>query len=423
VEIAMAEGRLADSVLKGGSRAWRRLMPASLRGLAQPVMAAVVERRVASALAMPRPQLKAGPLVVSGFFSESRGISEGARLTVAGLRHAGFNPLQHDLRPVISAGPGVRPPLAFDPGGVWLIHANAPEAMHALAYLDPNSWIGRYRIGYWVWELERIPGSWARAARAFDEIWTPSSFVADALKRSGMKTPVRVMPHPVSLVPPEKPDRAMFQISQDDFVVLAMGDLRSSLARKNLLGAVEAYRRAFPEAGLGRRMIVKVQSSDPHCSIDRAVKEATAGRGDVVWLTDTLSTIDAHKLIASCDVFLSPHRSEGFGLPMAEAFMAGVPALGTGWSGNLDFMGGVPELQIAHRMVPVRDPYGVYKRVVQRWAEPDIGDAAAKLRNLADFPDRRGKLVARGRAGVEALARAWSGEALAGTELERLAAK
>ena len=38
---------------------------------------------------------------------------------------------------------------------------------------------------------------------------------------------------------------------------------------------------------------------------------------------------------------MSPHRSEGFGLPLAEAFMAGVPALATGWSGLVLFILGL----------------------------------------------------------------------------------
>jgi glycosyltransferase involved in cell wall biosynthesis len=419
----MAKGGIVDAMLRAGSRAWRVVAPAPLRGLAQPVMAAVAERKVFAALAALEPALQPGPLIVSGFFFEGRGISQAAHLTVTGLKSAGLNPVEHDLRPVIAAGPGANSRLPFDPGGVWLMHVNAPEAIHALAYLDPASWRGRYRIGFWVWELERMPASWVRASRAFHEIWVPSRFVADAMKASGIATPIRIMPHPAALAPAPKRNRPTFQLTEDDFIVLSMGDLRSSLTRKNLLGAISIYRRAFPEAASGRRMIVKVQSTDPHPAIDAAVSAAIAGRLDITLLADSLSTADAQSLIASADVFLSPHRSEGFGLPLAEAFLAGVPALATGWSGNLDFMSEVPNLLIGHSFVPAADPHGVYKASGQRWAEPDEQDAAAKLSRLVENPGLRAELAAKGRKAVENQAAAWSREALSGSHLARLAAK
>jgi glycosyltransferase involved in cell wall biosynthesis len=299
--------------------------------------------------------------------------------------------------------------------------------MHALGVLDPASWRGRYRIGYWVWELERIPPAWARASRAFHEIWVPSRFVAEAMKASGVTIPVRVMPHPVALAPTPKRNRPAFQLGENDFVVLSMGDLRSSLTRKNLLGAIAIYRHAFPESAPGRRMIVKVQSTDPHPTIDAAVSAVIGGRPDITLMADSLSTEDAQSLIASADVFLSPHRSEGFGLPLAEAFMAGVPALATGWSGNLDFMGEVPKLLVRNTLVRVEDPHGIYQAHYegrgQRWAEPDLEDAAQALRRLADYPGLRADLAAQGRRAVEAQTSAWSREALSDSELARLAAK
>src|SRR5262245_46818366 len=136
----MADSGLVDSVLRAGSRIWRGLAPASVRGIAKPVMAAMARRRVFSALAGPKPELHKGPVVVSGFLSERRGVSQAAQLTCAGLKARGFEPVAHDLRPLLAGGPGRRNALPVDgTGGIWLIHANAPEAIQALAYVDPSS--------------------------------------------------------------------------------------------------------------------------------------------------------------------------------------------------------------------------------------------------------------------------------------------
>ncbi|MDP3739431.1 MAG: glycosyltransferase [Hyphomonadaceae bacterium] len=384
-------------------------------------MAGVAQRRVFMALAQAQPDPIPGPLIVSGFLSETRGLSQAARLTLAGLRSAGFAPIEHDLRVLLAAGPGHKARLpAEPPGGVWISHVNAPEVLQALGYLDPSSWLDRYRIGYWVYELQRVPDSWVRVSRAFHEIWTPSQFVADALLAAGVRVPVRVMPHPVALAGLKAvPDRAAFKIPPNDFTVLAMGDLTSSAARKNIVGAIAIYKRAFPEPGR-QRLVLKVQATDPHPSMQAEIEKAAGGRPDISWRSESFSIEDTLKLIASCDVLLSPHRSEGYGLPLAEAFLLGVPALATGWSGNMDFMGGIPELLIRHDPVVVQDPYGIYRMPGQTWAEPDVADAAKKLRALAGSSELRIKLAAQGRAGVEAQAAFWSRAELEKTALGRL---
>ena len=55
-------------------------------------------------------------------------------------------------------------------------------------------------------------------------------------------------------------------------------------------------------------------------------------------MTDRLERKQLNSLIRLCDVFLSLHRSEGFGLVMAEAMNLGTAAVATGWSANTEFM-------------------------------------------------------------------------------------
>lgn len=51
-----------------------------------------------------------------------------------------------------------------------------------------------------------------------------------------------------------------------------------------------------------------------------------------------LSQIENDTLIPLSDCYTSLHRSEGFGLRMAEAMALGKPTIATAYSGNLDFM-------------------------------------------------------------------------------------
>jgi glycosyltransferase involved in cell wall biosynthesis len=87
-------------------------------------------------------------------------------------------------------------------------------------------------------------------------------------------------------------------------------------------------------------------------------------------------------LYEALDVYLSPHRSEGYGLTLAEAADLGTAVIATGWGLPAD-IAARPEVQsIGWRLVPVEDPQGIYTIAQARWAEPDIAEAAAKLRAL-----------------------------------------
>ena len=59
---------------------------------------------------------------------------------------------------------------------------------------------------------------------------------------------------------------------------------------------------------------------------------------DVHVIDRYMTPSDKNALTATCDCYVSLHRSEGFGLTMAEAMYVGKPVIATGYSGNLDFM-------------------------------------------------------------------------------------
>ena len=233
--------------------------------------------------------------------------------------------------------------------------------------------------------------------------------MAEAMVAAGVRSIVRVIPHPASLaMPPVRPDRVAFGIPSSATVILCMGDLNSSADRKNLLGSIAIYLRAFPVADGLTTLVVKTQSDEEHHHFQAAARSLAGDRTDIVFRTGIMPHHEVYSLVTSCDVLLSPHRSEGFGLSLAEAFLLDVPALATGWSGNLDFMAGLEELLIRFDLVPVRDQSGVYREKGQVWAEPDVWDAALKLRALVASKSLRVDLAARGRAAVERMTLPWA---------------
>ena len=326
------------------------------------------------------------PIKVVGLFSAASGIGASARLAVRAFEALGISVEAVDAS---ADGLDFSRRLATAAPAIWIFHLNPPELLAALASLGPSKVVGP-RYGYWAWELPKAPGRWLSDARAVDEVWTPSRYSADALAGAG--APVRVVPHPLFAHDYEGveplPRRAPFQ-------AVAVFDFRSSLARKNPLGAIEAFRRAF-DGDPACELTLKTQNGRDFPEQLAALLAAIPPNArliDEVWPYD-----EVKRLIAGADVLISLHRAEGFGLTPAEAMALGTPVLATAYSGVLDFLDETCAVLIPHTLTPVQDPQGVYRG--QAWAEPDLDAAAAGLKRLRDDAWLRSKLAEAGRIRV-----------------------
>jgi len=356
---------------------------------------------------------------VSGFLSGDTGIGQAGLATAAALAHAGLSPHPHDLAQ-LSLGNSAFASKDFpirSNGGVWLLHANAPEAFVAMTRIPVAQWRNRYRIGYWAYELPRAPRNWLRVAALFDEIWAPSRFTAEAFAQT--TATVRIAPHKVAEPPSTSREFRLAQgLSEECNLVLALGDARSSLTRKNLVGAATIFCNAFdapkPGAALRQSLVIRVRGAEHDLDGMRCLRAAIAEREDIRLIDGPLSPAAFRDLFASADILFSPHRAEGFGLAIAEALAAGKPALATGWSGNMDYMQSLPELLIAYRLVPVEDLAGVYRGGAGLyWAEPDQKDAVQRLRGLCANRTRALELGRAGRKAIDASNQFWDGSRLA----------
>src|SRR6185436_2439934 len=91
-----------------------------------------------------------------------------------------------------------------------------------------------------------------------------------------------------------------------------------------------------------------------------------------------LSDNEIKNLVRVCDVFVSLHRSEGFGRGMAEAMAMGRPAIATGYSGNLDFMTWETGLLVDYQLAPVPPaPWAAARGLISASAFPPAPSAAA----------------------------------------------
>jgi glycosyltransferase involved in cell wall biosynthesis len=336
--------------------------------------------------ALPLTGPPENPVLIAGLLCTATGIGESARLCYDALTALGYDTRGIDLSGgILMQEPNVseftfRDGRSLNHSGTIIVHVNPPVLSLALLsmwyYLDS----GMRVIGYWAWELPVVPEDWMPCLRLVHEIWVPSSFTALAL-RSVTDLPIHVVPHPVR-IPKSPPSECItYDLSSDAFVVLTMFDMSSGFERKNPIAAIKAFREAFgddPECLL----VIKVSEADNYPRGMLQIREAVGDARNVSIVTETLSHSERWALIKRANVVLSLHRSEGFGLVLAEAMLLGKPVVATGWSGNMDFMNHNNSVPVLWKPVPPTDPQFRYHVPDVTWAEPSIKDAAQNLVKL-----------------------------------------
>jgi glycosyltransferase involved in cell wall biosynthesis len=347
----------------------------------------------------PRPSPTASTvtsgIVIAGEMTRASGLGESARLMAAAACHLGLPVWTIDLPPPVDAAPEVAATLSDDPppNVPLVLHVNAPMLPLALLRLPGSVTRNRPIVGYWAWEMPEVPPEWRPALACVTEVWVPSRFTAAALEPL-LPGRIRIVPPALAVVPPvpSSLDRAAFGLPQDAVMVLVSFNLASSFARKNPFAAIAAFRGAFGDRP-DRILLLKVGHPE-HAPADFARLAQMAHAPNIRLETHTLPPEDRHALTACADIVLSLHRGEGFGLVLAEAMLLGKPVVATGWSGNTDFMDGSNAALVGYRLVPARDDRSVYRGL---WAEPDVAEAAALLRTLADDAAARRDLGERAR--------------------------
>jgi len=297
--------------------------------------------------------------------------------------------------------------------GFDLVCINADE-LALVAKLNGELFGSRPSIGVWAWETDHIPQRWKPAFGLLDEIWVYSSYVEENLGRVSSVPVVRVPP-PVS---PPDPGGVELELGlPPGFQFLFMFDFFSTIQRKNPVGLIEAFRLAF-EPGDGPQLVLKTINGVHRPHAFEEVAWAARGRPDVHVLDRSLSAPLRDALLAGCDCYVSLHRSEGLGLPLAECMALGKPVVGTAFSGTSDFMTAENSYPVPYEMTRVGADCEIYP-AEGTWAEPDVEEAARLMRRVFDRPEEALAKAERARGDI---ARLYSPEAVGGVARSRLEA-
>ncbi len=346
--------------------------------------------------------LKLG-LNIAGFFRADLGVGESVRCMARAAEAAGLGTALIDLK-LHCINPQTDesfvPRLQADnPHPVSVFHLDPPVSRDIDHHHGAAFRRGRYNIGYWAWELTEFPDAWVHHSNTFDEIWTPSRFTTEAIAQK-LPLPVLTMPHAISFARPVGDFRRKYGLPADKFLFLFLYDLNSYSERKNPAAVLEAFRRSGL-AGKGAALVIKVHNVPRNPADFERLREAAAALPGTSLITQTLTRTEIYELESACDCFVSLHRSEGFGLALAECMFLGKPVIATDWSGTTDFINTNNACPVRAELVTLDRTHGPYAKG-QTWAAPDIDHAAWWMQQLQGDAALTRKIGAAARLSTEA---------------------
>lgn len=359
----------ADHAVRGGIVTWPDTTPASYPDIAK-------------RWSPPRQRKELRPgMNVIGLLEAACGIGDAGRLYVEALEAAGvplatFSWHGHNSPPAPfrHRGDGVQ---SFDTN-LFALNADVMQMLAPIAGVE--TFARRHNIGLWFWEVEELHTRLLPALPLVHELWAATNFLAEVFARTTDKVVTHIpLPVPYRAGPP-----ALSRVATalpDAFTFLVVFDYKSLERRKNALGAIAAFTRAFAP-GEGPVLVIKTSSAESDPAGAKALRRAMGERRDILLLDGQVSDEVIDAMIGNADCLVSLHRAEGFGLCLATAMSFAVPVIATAYSGNLDFMTPDNSFLVPHGWSHVPDALAQIYPARTRWAEPDLDAAAAAMRSV-----------------------------------------
>lgn len=310
---------------------------------------------------------------VVGYMKAELGVGEAARRAVSALSAVGI-----ETSISVVPAPESREEVSVTTVNklthkVAIVAVNADQVPQVVSSMPHN---GRKQklVGQWFWELEDAPPWMPQAFQYLDEVWVANEFMAISVRSvAPRKFPVRVVPLPLTVENYQSPSTEQFELD-DRFTYGFVFDFLSVMKRKNPIGLVEAYIRAFPEIGKAR-LVIKTINAHLRPADREELLWSSLGREDITIVTEYWSSIEVLSFLKQIDCYVSLHRSEGLGLTIAEAMAQGTPVIATGYSGNMSFMTEHNSYLVPYVIGKVGTNAGGYDPEA-RWAEPDLETAS-----------------------------------------------
>tara|TARA_B100000131_G_scaffold207967_1_gene200073 strand:- start:2215 stop:3342 length:1128 start_codon:yes stop_codon:yes gene_type:complete len=271
-------------------------------------------------------------------------------------------------------------------------------------YIGPNNKSivlsrNKYNIVYFYWEADRLPAYWKKHILSANEVWAPCKLVRDACIKMGFLGKIREVPTPYEDIASLNSDMIDIpsQISNEYFVsedVFKFYSIFQWHHRKGPDVLLKSYWKSFDKND-SVILILKVselglpgyKKNDIRNDIYKIKSRLNLKYYPPVFVIDDFLPKKYIRAIHdTADCYVSPHRGEGWGMPISEAILHNNPVLITKYGGISDYLDKNTAGIIRHKMTPVRNMEWspkIYNKS-QMWAEPSINITSHLMRDAYD---------------------------------------
>lgn len=384
-------------------RGWKQAISASSKQFIGPYFQTRMQGLKRKILQIPRgasgsEKLRHGALFI-GYAEGALGLGQAFRANLKAAESTGLPFAVYPFRAGIETrliGPYMQHRYDVNhPYEINVIEVAADQVSEVFRTLDPKLLTSSYNILCTYWELSKAPNEWQKKLENIHEIWAPNKFIADAFSHI-FTGPIVVMPPAMEDTSGDHPERSHFGMEEGRFYFMFSFDYYSSPFRKNPLGVLQAFQRAFPRGDENVGLVIKSTGAADHYPDIKAIIAAAMAEDSRIMIFDrNMPRQEILGLIRASDAYVSLHRAEGFGLGMAEAMTFERIVIGTDYSGSTDFLTDTTGYPVPYHLRPLGSHEYPWSEG-QSWAEPDQTAAVEIMRQAAENPSegkRRGKLA------------------------------
>ena len=219
---------------------------------------------------------------------------------------------------------------------------DAPTVQHQVpdVFFEDNK--SKLRIGYTIFEMPRIPPHWVRCCDMMDVIWTGSDYSRQAFLASGVKPPVKILPHAIdtTLFTPWAEPWSI--TNRRSFAFISIFDFTERKGWRDLLLAYWSAFKHHEDVCLILKVYFGNFSEASQRDIIRRISQYKADLGfsktpPILLYGHDIPNDQMPGLYRAADCYVGISR-EGFGLSYSESMACGLSCIGPEVGGTRQFM-------------------------------------------------------------------------------------
>ena len=271
------------------------------------------------------------------------------------------------------------------------LYANDGDYKIKVLHTTPNVYKkhmerGKYHIGHFFWETDKVPEDFARGLRLMDEIWTGSEANKQAIENAGIEVPIYIFPQAIET---DRQWPKPYEIPEfDGFLFYSIFEWTE---RKNPGALLQAYWQEF-QKGENVGLVIKTYFSHFGLANKRVIRHQIRNlkrRSELDKFPETMLYLDlmdrnqVMRLHSTGDCYVSAHHGEGWGVPQVEAALAGKPVISTGYGGCHEYFNDGKDMKILpYNMIPVTgmEHSSQWYTRDQKWANVEVKELRAAMR-------------------------------------------